>query len=265
MSQFKPDTCETCISLYSSLRPCADCLQSPFKRGAEGRVNKWRATEWFTEVARLTAELKRPEARSSVEIDSDAVIIDQRTQIERLTARNDDLEAQLDMHDLRIPVEKLIVDGLHAVLDIYGTGRGSKLADKMADRIKQIVDDVGKLKDATPPANEKGAVGDQSAARALEAENAQYTGEGNLRVVPYEKPAAPAPQPDPFVCLECGEEFDTRAAWRTHLTNRHEVEPDEPAPAAPITPLAKAGEPGVAHTPASPAHQPGQVPRKGIR
>lgn len=54
-----------------------------------------------------------------------------------------------------------------------------------------------------------------------------------------EKEPAAAPQPDPFICMECGEELDTRDAWRTHLENRHEVEPDEPdepVTAAPNTP-----------------------------
>lgn len=72
-------------------------------------------------------------------------------QLANTKAENERLRAQLNAHDLRVPIEKIIFDGFHDVLDIYGTGRGSKLADRMADRIKQIVDDMKALKGAAPP------------------------------------------------------------------------------------------------------------------
>lgn len=116
-------------------------------------------------------------------------------------------------------------------------------------------------------------VGDQSAARALEAENAQYTGEGNLRVVPYEKPAAPAPR------CKCYNEVAYTNPDDGIVYGPGCVNPDHDgveneccgykkscccyAPAAPITPLAKAGEPGVAHTPASPVSSTGASPSQG--
>jgi hypothetical protein len=53
----------------------------------------------------------------------------------------------------------------------------------------------------------------------------------------HEKPA-PRPElaPDMFLCLECGAQFPTQMEMRAHLLDEHEVEPDDPAPAAPNPP-----------------------------
>ena len=122
-------------------------------------------------------------------------------------------------------------------------------------------------------------VGDQSAARAIEDENAQYTGEGNLRVVPTfgvpllpedgiatvivdDKPAAPALRCKcfndvAFTNPDDGNTYGPGCVNPDHARVENECRGYNTscccyAPAAPITPLAKAGEPGVAHTPASP-------------
>jgi hypothetical protein len=124
------------------------------------------------EVERLTHELA---ARTHEVHDGDGTIKILKEEIGGLRAQ---------LADRRFPVEKFIVDGFHDVLNIYGrAGRGSKLADRMADRIKQIVDDIGKVKAAAPPAA-------PSYGNPMGGEN-----------IPDEEPAAPALNVSCITCV----------------------------------------------------------------
>jgi hypothetical protein len=55
--------------------------------------------------------------------------------------------------DAKIEVERFIYDGFKEVLAIYGNpkNRSSKLADKMADKIKEIVTRIQDYKERSPP------------------------------------------------------------------------------------------------------------------
>jgi len=168
-------------------------------------------------------------------------------EVARLTARNDDLEKQL-------------ADVLVDIITLESENANKHHVDEL-------------LFKANARIHELEGVGNQAAARALEAENAQYTGEGNLRVVPYEKPAAPALRckcfnEAPYTNPEDGVVYGPGCVNPDHNSVENECRGYNTscccyAPAAPITPLAKAGEPGVAHTPASPVSSTGASPSQG--
>ena len=168
-------------------------------------------------------------------------------EVARLTARNDDLEKQL-------------ADVLVDIITLESENANKHHVDEL-------------LFKANARIHELEGVGDQSAARAIEDENAQYTGEGVLKVVPHEKPAAPALRckcfnEAPYTNPEDGVVYGPGCVNPDHNSVENECSGYNTscccyAPAAPITPLAKAGEPGVAHTPASPVSSTGASPSQG--
>jgi len=57
MTNFKPNTCETCALLHNSIQPCFKCIHSGFKINDTGRTDIWQPVGLFVEVERLRAQL----------------------------------------------------------------------------------------------------------------------------------------------------------------------------------------------------------------